>query len=110
MSNTQIRGANNGTGTSQIKAASISNADIHASAAIALSKLAEAVIQADGGQAFTANQSMGGFKLTDLGTPTASTDAVTKAYVDGVSAGLDYKEAVRLATTAAITADYAIVS
>ena len=100
MSNTQIRGANNGTGTSQIKAGSLSNADIHASAAIALSKLAEAVIQADGGQAFTADQPMGGFKLTNLGTPTVSTDAVTKAYADSLASGLDYKEAVQVATTA----------
>jgi hypothetical protein len=53
-----------------------------ASGSVALDRLAEAVIQADGGQAFTANQSMGGFKLTNLGTPTVSTDAATKDYVD----------------------------
>ena len=100
---TQIRGANNGSGTSQIKAASISNADIHASAAIALSKLAEAVIQADGGQAFTADQSMGGFKLTNLATPTAGTDAANKTYVDGIAAGLSWKTSVKAATTAAGT-------
>lgn len=99
MAATQIRGANNGSGTSQIKAGTISNADIHASAAIALSKLAEAVIQADGGQAFTADQSMGGFKLTNLGTPTAGTDAATKTYVDGVTAGLSWKTSVKAATT-----------
>ena len=99
---TQIRGANNGAGVSQIAAASISNADIHASAAIALSKLAEAVIQADGGQAFTADQSMGGFKLTNVASPTTGTDAANKSYVDGIAAGLDYKEAVRVATTAVL--------
>ena len=81
---TQIRGANNGAGVSQIAAASISNADIHASAAIALSKLAVAVIQADGGQAFTADQSMGGFKLTNVASPTTGTDAANKSYVDGI--------------------------
>jgi hypothetical protein len=58
-----------------------------ASGSVALDRLAEAVIQADGGQAFTANQSMGGFKLTNLGTPTVSTDAATKGYVDGFSGG-----------------------
>jgi hypothetical protein len=100
---TTIRGANNGSGTSQIAPTSISNADIHVSAAIALSKLAEAVIQADGGQAFTADQSMGGFKLTNLGTPATGTDAATKAYVDAMANGLDLKASVRVATTAAQT-------
>lgn len=39
-------------------------------------------ILAAGTRAFSGNQSMGGFKLTSLGTPTVSTDAATKAYVD----------------------------
>lgn len=90
-------------GGRQIKADSITNAEISASAAIDLSKLAEAVIQADGGQAFTADQSLGGNKLTNLGTPTADTDAATKAYVDAARAGLDVKQSVRVATTAAGT-------
>jgi hypothetical protein len=100
---TTIRGANNGSGSSQIAAGSISNADIHASAAIALTKLAEAVIQADGGQAFTGEQSMGGFKLTNLGTPSGPADAATKAYVDAYANGLDLKASVRVATTTAGT-------
>lgn len=103
MAVTQFRGANNGVGTSQIKSGSISNADIHASAAIALSKLAAAVIQANGGQAFTNDQSMGGFKLINLADGTASTDAVTKGQLDAVAAGLDYKEAARVATTAVLS-------
>jgi hypothetical protein len=74
--------------------------DKFAAASIALSKLEEAVIQADGGQAFTANQSMGGFKLTNLGTPTAGTDAASKDYVDNAIAGLAWKDSVRVATTA----------
>lgn len=41
------------------------------------------VVRTSGVNAFTANQSMGGFKLTNLGAPTAnSTDAATTAYVD----------------------------
>jgi hypothetical protein len=35
-----------------------------------------------------------------LGTPTAGTDAVTKAYVDAGISGLSWKDAVRLASTA----------
>lgn len=86
MSATQINGG------TQIKSGTITNTQIAAGANIALSKLAEAVIQADGGQAFTGDQSMGGFKLTNLGTPSSSTDAATKGYVDTAVTGLlDYK-------------------
>jgi hypothetical protein len=90
-------------GARQIQDATIGNAQIASDAAIALSKLAESVIQADGGQAFTGDQSVGGNKLTNLGTPTDSTDAATKGYVDSVSQGLDVKQSVRVATTAAGT-------
>ncbi|HET9563406.1 MAG TPA: hypothetical protein VFP27_02610 [Mycobacterium sp.] len=51
----------------------------------------------------TADRSMGGFKITGLGTPTTGTDATTKDYVDNTAAGLSWKEAVRIATTANIT-------
>ena len=42
-------------------------------------------------------------KITNLATPTASTDAASKSYVDGVSQGLDIKDSVKVATTANIT-------
>lgn len=45
------------------------------------------VILKDGSVAFTGAQSMGGFKLTNLGTPTVGTDAVTKSYVDSATSG-----------------------
>ncbi len=73
-------------------------------ASIGLDRLAEAVIQADGGQAFTADQSLGGFKLTNVATPTTGTDAANKAYVDGVLEGLDIKLSCRLASAAALAA------
>lgn len=43
-----------------------------------------------------------GQKITGLGTPTADTDAATKAYVDATAQGLDVKASVRAATTANI--------
>lgn len=89
---------------SQLDALTIVNADIDASAAIATSKLADGVnfVKKDGSVAFTANQSFGGFKATNLGTPTSNTDAATKAYVDSVAQGLNVKTAVKVATTANI--------
>lgn len=41
-----------------------------------------ACLKKDGTNAATANLSVGGFKITNLGTPSAGTDAATKAYVD----------------------------
>ena len=39
-------------------------------------------------------------RITSLGTPTQTTDAATKAYVDAQLQGLDVKNSVRVATTA----------
>src|SRR5688500_7116538 len=85
----------------QVKDASVTNDKLAGS--IALSKLAESVIQADGGQAFTADQAMGGFKLTGLGTPSAGTDAATKTYVDSIDQGLDPKGSAKALATTNIT-------
>ncbi len=51
--------------------------------------------------AFTpaADLSMAGFKLTNVGTPSADTDAANKGYVDSVAQGLDTKASVVAATT-----------
>jgi hypothetical protein len=65
--------------------------------------LDSAVVKKDGSVAFTAAQSMGGFKLTSLAVPTAASDAATKGYVDSALEGLKAKEAVRAATTVAGT-------
>ena len=42
-------------------------------------------------------------KITSLANPTSAQDAATKAYVDGVSQGLDVKESVRAASTGDLT-------
>lgn len=47
-----------------------------------------------------ADVSWGNYKITNLATPTADTDAATKAYVDATAQGLLIKEAVHLATAA----------
>jgi hypothetical protein len=99
MASTAIRGANAGVGTSQILAGSLSNADINAAANIALTKLAKVPITPDGATAFTATQSMGGFILSNLGTPVAASDAARKDYVDNVAQGLAPKASVRVVAT-----------
>ena len=46
---------------------------------------------------------MGGYQINNLGAPTASTDAVTKAYVDSVATGLQPKQQCVAGTVANIT-------
>ncbi len=46
---------------------------------------------------------MGGQRLTNLGAPSAGSDAATKDYADSIASGLVWKESVRVATTANIT-------
>jgi hypothetical protein len=64
--------------------------------------LDSAVIKKDGSVAYTAAQSMGGFKLTSLANGTAASDAVNKGQLDAALEGLKPKAAVRVATTANI--------
>ena len=51
----------------------------------------------------TADTSIGGYKLTNVATPTATTDAANKSYVDAVAQGLNVHDQVQVATTANLT-------
>ena len=50
--------------------------------------------------------SVSGVRITNVGLPTALTDAVNKDYVDQVAQGISAKPAVEVATTANLTATY----
>ncbi len=52
----------------------------------------------------TGSVSMNSQKITNLLTPSATTDAATKAYVDSVAQGLDPKPGARVATAAVLAA------
>jgi len=73
--------------TSKIKDGAITDAKIATNANISTSKLADGAnfILKNGSIAFTANQSMGGYKLTNLANGVNPGDAVNKAQLDLVS-------------------------
>ncbi len=54
----------------------------------------------------TGTVDVSGAKLTTVGTPSQSTDAATKGYVDGVVNGLDIKQSVDFASTANVAGTY----
>jgi hypothetical protein len=54
----------------------------------------------------TADVSLASYKITNLGTPTSSTDAATKAYVDNTTAGINFHAPAHTATTANLAVIY----
>jgi hypothetical protein len=124
---TEAKIADGAVTSAKIANGTIVNEDINASAAIALSKLAtDPLARANhtGTQtastisdfdtqvrtskvtdlaAPTGSFSMNSQKITNLGAPSASTDAATVAYVDAATAGLNVHGSVKAATTENIT-------
>jgi hypothetical protein len=67
--------------------------------------LVNTALQRDGSVASIANQSLGGFRITNLASPVNASDAATKGYVDSALAGLDFQPDVDAAVAdASITA------
>jgi hypothetical protein len=89
----------NGTGTSVARNDHTHGTPVHdntAHSAINLNALA----------APTADLNLNNYKITNLATPTVSTDAATKAYVDSVAEGLHIHAASFAGTTANLNATY----
>ena len=89
----------NGTGTSVARNDHTHGTPVHdntAHSAINLNALATP----------TADLNLNNYKITNLATPTLSTDAATKGYVDGVAEGRHIHAASYAATTANLNATY----
>jgi len=91
--------------STMISDGTIVDGDINVSAAIAQSKIANLTTDLGNklslaGGTMTGAIAMGTSKITGLGTPTDSTDAATKAYVDAVTEGLHIHPSAVAATIA----------
>lgn len=75
----------------------IANANDVQLGALGFARVQTALALASGAVSFNSQE------ITGVATPTASTSAATKGYVDSVAVGLDTKASVRAATTANIT-------
>ena len=94
-------GASSGNGT----ATTISRSD-HTHGTPVHDNAAHSAINLSALAAPTANVSFGTYKITNLGEPSAATDAATKNYVDTTAQGLNIHASAIAATTANLTATY----
>jgi hypothetical protein len=74
---------------------------VSAVAASDITALVDTVYVNASGDSMSGPLNMGGNQITNLGAPVSGSDAATKNYVDAAVAGLSWKQAVRVATTAA---------
>ncbi len=90
----------------QIKPATLDSSHLKSAANIANTQLQNGSTYAllDGSRAWTANQSMGGFRITNLAASSAGTDAINRNELDAAIAALnsvfDSKPSARCASTA----------
>ncbi len=90
----------------QVKPATLNSSHLQANAGITNGQLQNGSTYAllDGSRAWTANQSMGGFRITNLAASTVGTDAVNRNELDAAIAALnsvfDSKPSARCASTA----------
>lgn len=96
MAQTQINGG------TQIRSGTVTG-DRLASGTVGDDRLATSYIKADGTRAFTGSVSLGGNRITSVADPTTSSDAATKAYVDSLLQGFDWKQSVRAASVTSAT-------
>ena len=86
----------------QIDDADAATSDFAKFTAVGLEGRSYAEVMSDLSGAAAAAFDMNSQKITGLADPTSDQDAATKAYADSISAGLDPKGSVRVATTAAL--------
>jgi len=95
------------TGTSFVKVAIDSYGRVTNNLAVANTDITALVngdyLRLDGTNAMANSLNMNSNRIVNLAEPSASTDAVTKNYVDNAVSGLSWKQAVRAATTDNIT-------
>jgi hypothetical protein len=85
-------------GATQIRSATITNAQLAAAAGITDGQLAAVYLYANGTRALTGNLQGGGFEAQNFVSPTANTSLTTKAYVDAAVQGLPDKYTARAGT------------
>lgn len=92
-------------GSTQIMAGTIPASAFVSSLNLPTSQLQDGAtfIRSTGSVAMGASLSMGGFTITNLGTPVNGTDSATKSYVDALANGLSFKNAVRALAAANVT-------
>lgn len=90
--------------SAKIADGTIVNADINASAAIAQSKVADLTTDLAAKLALAGGTMTGALTLS--GAPTSDLHAATKLYVDNVTAGLNFHEAVHAASVSNLIATY----
>lgn len=88
-------------GGTQIQLATITNAQLSASAGITDGQLAGSYLYANGSRALTGNLQGGAHIATNFATPVASGDLATKGYVDSIASGISSRHSALCATTGA---------